>query len=170
MFPKNKKLIFITLLLLAIAFWFVIHNKRGTVREELRDFAVKDTGDVTKIFLADRAGKTIELRKEIKQDGETSGLWILNGKYYSRRDAVNLLLETLHNVEMKSFVAKTAYNTIIKQLSTTGIKCEVYLKDHEKPDKVIYVGGETQDSKGTFMMLENSTVPFVTEVPVLMAF
>ena len=34
-----------------------------------------------------------------------------------------------------------------------------------EPDKVIYVGSETQDSKGTYMMLENSSVPFVTEIP-----
>jgi hypothetical protein len=66
---------------------------------------------------------------------------------------------------MRNYVAKTAYNTIVKQLASTGIKCEVYLNNSDEPFKVIYVGGSTQDTKGTFMMLENSSVPFVTEIP-----
>jgi len=165
MFRKNRKLIIITLALAVVAVWLVWRSRNGTVREELRDFAVKDTGAVTKIFLADRAGKNIELEREFDAAGKPTGKWRVNKKYLARLDAVNLLLETLHNVQMRSFVASTAYNTIIRQLSTTGIKCEVYLNESDKPEKVIYVGGETQDSKGTFMMLEKSIVPFVTEVP-----
>jgi hypothetical protein len=158
MLKKNRILIITTIALAAIAMWFVMNTQSGTVREELRDFAVEDTAAVTKIFLADRTGKTIELERE-------GNRWRLNKKYYARRDAVKVLLETLRNVSVRSMVAKSAYNTIITQLSTSGVKCEIYLKGKNKPDKVIYVGGETQDSKGTFMMLENSSVPFVTEIP-----
>jgi len=158
MFRKNKVLIIATLILGVATVWLIMQNGSGTVREELRDFAVADTASVTKIFLADRAGKTIELERE-------GNRWRLNKKYYARRDAIKILLETLKNVSVRSMIPKSAYNTIIKQLSTGGIKCEVYMKGKEKPDKVIYVGSETQDSKGTYMMLENSSVPFVTEIP-----
>ena len=165
MFRKNKKLFVLTLLLALAAVWLVLRNKTGTVKEALRDFAVKDTAAITKIFIADRAGKTIELEREKSASGAATGKWMLNKKYYARKDAVKLLLETLYSVDVRSFVAKTAYNTIVRQLSTTGIKCEVYLNGKDKPAKVFYVGGSTQDTKGTFMMLENSLVPFVTEIP-----
>ena len=158
MFKKNGILILVTFLLAVVAVWLIMRSQSGTVKEELRDFAVKDTGAVTKIFLADRADRTIELERE-------GNRWHLNKKYYARRDAVKILLETLKNISVKSMVAKQSYNTIIKQLSTSGIKCEIYMNGKQKPDKVIYVGSETPDTKGTFMMLENSSVPFVTEIP-----
>ncbi|MBK5285577.1 MAG: hypothetical protein JJE25_09240 [Bacteroidia bacterium] len=154
----------ITAALLLVAGWLILNSRNSTVRKELRDFAVKDTAAVTKIFLADRAGKTIELEREMK-NGKPTGNWYLNKKYYARRDAVNLILETLHDVSMRSYLPKTMYNTVVRQLSTSGVKCEVYLNGKDKPEKVMYIGSETQDSKGTFMMLENSSVPFVTEIP-----
>lgn len=165
MFKKNITLILLTTILAALALWFALRNKSGTVKEVLRDFAVKDTSAISKIFLADRAGNTVVVERERNVFGKATGLWLLNKKYYARKDAIGTLLETLYKVEMKNYVAKTAYNTIVRQLSTTGIKCEVYLNGEEKPFKVIYVGGSTQDTKGTFMMLENSSVPFVTEIP-----
>ena len=165
MIKKNIKLIAAAFLLVAAAAWLIMRSRNSTVREELRDFAVKDTGAVTKIFLADRAGKTIELGREINSSGKATGKWRLNKKYYARKDAVNLILEALHDVEMRSYLPKTMYNTVIKQLSVGGIKCEVYLNGKDTPEKVMYIGSETQDSKGTFMMLENSSVPFVTEIP-----
>ena len=165
MFRKNKKLILLTSVLAVLTLWFVLQNKSGTVKEALRDFAVKDTAAISKIFIADRAGNTIELERERNASGAATGMWRLNKKYYARKDAISTLLETLYKVDMKNYVAKTAYNTIVRQLSTTGIKCEVYLNGKEKPAKVFYVGGSTQDTKGTFMILENSSVPFVTEIP-----
>src|SRR5688572_11025653 len=139
MLKKNIKLILVALVLGAATVWLVMQNRSGTVREELRNFAVEDTGSVTKIFLADRTGKTIELEREGTR-------WRLNKKYYARRDAIKVLLETLKNVSVRSMIPKSTYNTVIKQLSTGATKCEVYLNGQSKPDKVIYVGGETQDS------------------------
>src|SRR5689334_3675906 len=119
MFRKNKVLILVTLVLAVAAVWLITQNQSGTVREELRDFAVKDTASITKIFLADRAGKTIELEREGTR-------WRLNKKYYARRDAIKVLLETLKSISVRSMIPKAAYNTVIKQLSSGAVKCEVY--------------------------------------------
>src|SRR6185369_14519793 len=40
-----------------------------------------------------------------------------------------------------------------------------YQHNEKKPTKVYYVGGSTADILGTFMMLENSALPFVMEIP-----
>jgi hypothetical protein len=145
--------------------FLIVRNKTGTVKQELRDFAVKDTAAINRIFIADRRGNSVVLEREKNSSGIATGLWLVNKKYHARKDAIKILLETLYNVQMRNYVAKSAYNTIVKQLASTGIKCEVYLNDNSKPYKVIYVGSSTQDTKGTFMMLENSSVPFVTEIP-----
>ena len=38
-------------------------KSNSTISEALRDFAVKDTGEVVKIFMADKAGQSVTLEK-----------------------------------------------------------------------------------------------------------
>jgi len=53
---------------------------------------------------------------------------------------------------------------VVKNLAATNIKVEVYTGDN-KPEKVFYVGGPTKDQYGTYMMLENSSTPFIMHIP-----
>lgn len=154
---KNKSILIVTLVLLAIAAYFIITRKSGTILQELKDFAVQDTSSITKIFMADRQGNSVTLTKQ------KPGLWKLNEKYSARNDAMNLLLYTIKNIEVRSPVAKAAYNNILKDLSSSSRKVEIYSND--KLIKTYYVGGPTQDMMGTFMFLENSSVPFVIHIP-----
>lgn len=154
---KNKTILIITILLLAVAAYFMITQRKGTIREELKDFAIADTGSITKIFLADKFGNQSVITKE------TPGKWLVNGKYPARNDAVNTLLYTMKNMEMRSPVGKAGYNTVMKLIAAKGIKVEIYQND--KLSKVYYVGSATDDQLGTFMYLENSSVPFVLHIP-----
>jgi hypothetical protein len=160
---KNRIAIIIVLVLGAIAAWLVVSNGKGSIKEELKDFAVKDTAAITKIFLADKSGKTITLTRE------SENAWRVNEKFYARQDAVNLLLYTISSLEVKQPVGKKAQENVIKNLATGSTKVEIYQGDELA--KVYYVGGETQDQLGTFMLLanektgENSSVPFVMYIP-----
>ncbi|MEP7170028.1 MAG: DUF4340 domain-containing protein [Bacteroidota bacterium] len=154
---KNKLILIIALLLCAIAAYFLITQKSGTIKQELKDFAVEDTASVTKIFIADKFGHSVFVERE------TAGKWNVNGKFPARQDAVNMLLLTMKNMEVRSPAGKGAYNTIMKELSSKGRKVEIYQEG--KLAKTYYVGGATQDMLGTFMYLENSTVPFVLYIP-----
>jgi len=156
---KNRSVLIITAVLIAVGAFLIYQNKSGTIRKEDRDFTVSDTASVTKIFLADRSGGSVTLERQ------PDGTWIVNKKYLVRKGAVDLLLECFKRISVQTRVARAAYNTVIRELSTTGVKCEIYVKHDDKPLKVYYVGGSTQDVMGTYMMLENSTVPFVTEIP-----
>lgn len=156
---KNKSLILILILLLAATGYFIYRSSDTTIRTELKDFAVKDTSAITKIFLADRNGNQVSLERN------ESGKWIMNGQYEPKQDLLKILLDAIYQVQIKTRVANAAYNNIIKMLASTGIKCEIYLNREAKPAKIYYVGGHTEDATGTFMMLENSSVPFVTEIP-----
>lgn len=154
---KNKVFVIILLLLVVCAGWLYYSKRNGTISEALRDFGVKDTGSIVKIFMADKAGQQVTLEKTDDQD------WILNGKFPARPDAIKTLLETMHDVVVRSPVGKNGYNNVIKNIAAKGIKVEIYNK--EGLLKTYYVGGPTQDQMGTFMYLENSTVPFITNIP-----
>ena len=145
--------------LAALATWLILKNTNGTLREELRDFAVTDTASITKIFLADKNKNKILLERKSASE------WTVNGTDKARPGGINQLLATVKNVSVRTRVAKSYYNLTVKDLAATGIKCEIYQGDAEKPMKVYYVGGSTQDILGTYMMLEESSVPFVTEIP-----
>lgn len=156
---KNKALIIAVFILGAIAIYLVLNNKNSTIKQELKDFAVEDTASLFKIFLADKGNQQALLERQ------NDGSWKVNGKFFVRKDALKILFETLKRMEIKAPVAKAAYNNVIKSIAAGAIKVELYKKNEEKPFKVIYVGGETPDHLGTYMLLENSSSPFVMQIP-----
>lgn len=160
---KNRKAIILVILLGSLSFWFIINNKKGTIKETLRDFAVADTASINKIFLADKSGNTITLERK------SPGLWTVNGKYNARMDAVQTLLYTIKKIDIKEPIGKNAVDNVVKRLAAKAIKCEIYQND--KLTKAYYVGTETQDQTGTFMILidpetmQTSAKPFITYIP-----
>jgi hypothetical protein len=157
---RNRIPAIIVVLLGAITFWLVINNKKSTIKETLRDFAVQDTASITKIFLADKNGKSVTL------EHKSSGNWMVNGKFFARPDAMQSLLYTIKKVVVKEPVSKNAQDNIIKRLSGSAVRCEIY--SGEKLIKAYYVGTETQDQTGTYMILidletmKPSAKPFIT--------
>lgn len=155
---RNKVILIITILLVLAAIFLQHRNKSGTMREELRDFAVEDTGSITKIFLADKNQHTVLLER-------TPSGWKVDGKYKARPDAIHILLTTIKSLSVKTRVAKAAYNHVVKEIASDGIKCEIYQHGESKPAKVYYVGESTADVLGTFMLIEGSSLPFIIEIP-----
>lgn len=156
---KNKILLIILCSLLVVTAYFIFKNTNTTIKKELRDFAVKDTASISKIFIADRNGNKILLEKSGNKK------WVLNGKDEPKPDLLKLLLDAIYKIDIKNRVGKAAYNNVIKTLASSGIKCEIYQNGSQIPSKTYYVGNHTEDGLGTFMIIENSNVPFVTEVP-----
>ncbi|MCU0432909.1 MAG: DUF4340 domain-containing protein [Bacteroidia bacterium] len=160
-----KKILLPLLLVLGLGglvFWLVTRDKGATISAELRDFAVADTAAVTKVFFATKQPKTLTLTKE------SNGLWMVNGKYPVRRDAIKILMNTIHGLSVREPVSRMAKESIIKNLATGGIKVEIY--QGEKLAKVFFVGNETPDMLGTYMLLRdaetgaNSSEPFIMEL------
>ena len=78
---KNLIALIILAVLAAVAYYVYIERGSGTIKPELRDFAVKDTSAITKIFLADKFGATVTLERE------DVGEWTVNEDYKARKDA-----------------------------------------------------------------------------------
>jgi len=155
---KNRILIAVILLLGVLAGYLYIQEKPATINKELRDFAVEDTASISKIFLVDKAQKSVTLTRVNK------GRWKVNQKYYARRDLINVLLKTINLLEVKSPVSKTSRNNVITRLASGATKVEIY-QGSDVPSKVYYVGGATQNTMGTYMLIEGSSEPFITHVP-----
>ncbi len=156
---NNKTLLLIFVVLAGITVFYIYKTKYSTVKEELRDFAIKDTAAITKIYLADKDGSAITLTRGSDKE------WKLNDEFSVRRSNILNLLEVIYKVDIRTKVAKSAYNNVIKNIASNGIKCEIYLNGKDKPEKVYYIGGQTEDVLGTFMIIENSSSPFITHIP-----
>lgn len=159
---KNNKFLLATLLILvAIAAYYFISKSSGTLKNELKDFAIADTASIDKIFISDYTGAKVTLTRGEKY-------WIVDGAHKARPESIQLLITTFSQIAVKSPVPKAAINNVIKDIATKGIKVEIY-QGSNKPTKVYYFGGTTQDLLGTYMVLENngekSSVPFIMCVP-----
>lgn len=169
---KNRKAVIITAFMAIIAALLIINHSNSTLRGKDTNFAVSDTSNITRIFLADKDNNTCNLHRE------TNGAWLLNGKYPVMNETKDGMLKTLFNITVKMPVAKAARNTVIKLLAAKSVKIEIYqqvyrinlfdkikLFPHEKCTRTYYVGDATMDNRGTFMLMEGSENPCIVYIP-----
>ena len=142
---KNLSILVLLFILSAVSVYvYKSKSKLSTVDEDSRNFRVKDTASITKIFIADKAGDQATLER-------TNKGWMVNGKYLCRSEAILNLLEVIRNVEVKMSVPASIKKNVIKLMSTNALKVEIYSKD--ELIKQYYVGHETDDSESSYMLL-----------------
>ena len=154
---KKTGIFILVLAVLAISAYFLTQTNTGsTLEANERDFAVTDTAGISRIFMADKKGNSVSLSR-------AGNYWVVNDKVKARPDAVKLLLETINGLRVKAPVSKSAYDRVIRNLASNSTKVEIYMGD-EKPAKVFYVGGPTQEHTGTYILLEGASKPFVMHI------
>ncbi len=139
--------------------YYALQQKKqtGTRNSWDMEFSVPSTGDIGKIFIADRNGQRATLER-------AEGYWLYNGQHRARPTAMQTLLETIQKVQVWYVPPKVAEETMVKSLAAEGLKVEIYDRAGKKI-KCYYVGGVTNDERGTFMMMENADQPYVVHVP-----
>lgn len=162
---KNGSRILLVLLLLltALTLWVLrSKNKPVSSDKDNRKFAYRDTASLTRIFMADKEGHQCTLERK------TEG-WIVNGKYKARTEAILNLMEAIKNVDIKMSVPKESQQTVLKFMTARALKVELYAGDELV--KQYYVGYETEDSEGTYMLLtdlesgKNYDQPYACFIP-----
>lgn len=155
---KNKTLLYtvIFIALAAVAVWMVMSDSKSTLKEQDVAFFVTDTASIDQLFFADRKGFKATLKR-------VNGRWMVNNKYFVREDAMKTMLSTLYRMRVKNPVPRSAYDGVIRDLSTLGVKTEIYMKGQKV--RTFYVGNFTPDMTGTFMKLEESDLPYVVYIP-----
>ena len=136
-------------------------NDNHLNNENERNFAIKHINEIDKIFLASKDGVSITLTKQEDH-------WLVNNQFIARQDRINTLLNTAKKIKTKNRISKKKINRVIKNLSANHIKTEFYSKGQLQ--KSYFVGGETQEGDGTYMLLIdpetqlNAKQPFVTSI------
>ena len=168
---KNKLTLILALILAAVAIILILSKTKTTNLKAISDFAVEDTTNVTKIFLADKQNREITLEKNAQNN------WVVNKDYFASKNNVEVLLSTMLNLKVKKPVPKVAHNNVVSRMAGIAVKVEIYqmvyrinilglkMFPHEKLTKTYYVGDSTQDNLGTYMLMENSNTPYITHIP-----
>jgi len=169
---KNRIILLVVIVLAVMAGILILSQSDITFKRALSEFDVKDTASVSRIFLSDKNNNMVTLTRQ------PLGGWTVNDHYQASKFNVNMLLGTIHDVEVKEPVSRAAHNSVIRELSVNSVKVEIYQQDylidlfhlirlfpHEKLTKVYYVGGATMNNRGSYMLMEGSSVPFVTWIP-----
>jgi hypothetical protein len=174
---KNRNVFIVVIVLAIIAAIFILTTNTSTFKRSQSDFAVNDTSNITMIFMSDKNNNTLKMTRQLPGYN-----WIINDKYPGHKFNINMLLETMLNIQVKEPVPMAARNNMIRELSVNAVKVEIYqwvyridlfgirLFPHEKLTKVYYVGGATQNNRGTFMLMQDSPDPFITYLPGLRGF
>lgn len=157
---KRTLLLAALFLLLGAAAWYAItqKNQKTSIADSWdMEFGIPETGDIKKIFIADRKGQTATLVRSKKA-------WIYNGQFRVRPTAIQSLLETIAQVRVQYVPTEAAKPGLIKSIAAEGIKVEIYDKDDQLM-KCYYVGDVTNDERGTYMIMDKSENPYVVQIP-----
>jgi hypothetical protein len=160
---RSTLFILIALVLLTALAVYLVRSGSGlsTVNKADRDFMVKDTAQITKVFFADKEGNSAEITRE-------KGGWMVNKKYFCRSEAILNVFEAIRLMEVKMPVPKAAKDNVIRFMSSNAVKVEIYAGDEKI--KQYYIGHEPADSEGSYMILskddeENYPDPYVVFIP-----
>lgn len=157
---KRTWLLVALFLLLGAAAFYVLRQKNTQSGSHVSwdmDFAVKNTEEITRIFIADRGNHRATLERK-------DGFWLYNDKHVARPTAIQTLLETIKNINVLYIPPKASESSMVKSLASEGITVEIYGKNNQRL-KRYYVGGVTNDERGTYVIMEGAEQPYVAHVP-----
>lgn len=158
----NKKFILLLLLFLGMGIAaFFLSKKNSGVASSLdtddKNFAIQDTAAIGKLFIANKKGETVTLTRQ------NAAIWLYNNQHKVRSTAINMLLETLHGVQLKYTLPRATIPNVVKDIASEGLKVEIY-DTKNNPIKVFYIGGAIPDGRGTYMIRENADTPYAMSV------
>lgn len=122
-----------------------------------RAFGYPDTDRIARIYLADRDGQEVDLRR-----GGPTG-WTYNG-LPANANAMKNLLQAVGHMEVQRLPARAAVPNLVKNLAGGGILVRLYDGAGNKL-RGYYVGGGTNGETGTAAIVEGSENPYVVHLP-----
>ena len=152
---KNTWILLVVFAVLAF-FTYQYLNQEDTALQS-DDFAIPNTSQIGKIVLWDKTKKRVTLTRE-------DDTWQVNDKYPVRPEAIDILLETLENLDIVAQVSKAAEATVLKSVNINSTITEVYDKQG-KLLKELYIGGGARASTTTYMMQKGNPTPYEVSLP-----
>ena len=148
-----KKDNFISIVLLTtLIFLYSCKNEKI----DQKNFAINDSINISKIIMSDKSGNSILLKKNKNN-------WTVNNKYEVWQRQIDYTLKVMEDIRIKSSVSEKKIDYVIKNIATTGVKIELFQDD--KRIRSYYIGGNTKDYQGTYMMMEDSETAYIMHIP-----
>lgn len=147
----------ILVILCVVAYFTLIRDNSSSYSKKDAAFAIADTNDIYRIVLTNMKGDTIDLKRN--QDD-----WLVNDLYAPRPDAMHNLLRTMNQMAVKVPVSKSMHNNVIRNISGRHTHVQIF----DAKNKLIrgyYIGDNTDQLNGTFMLMEEADMPFVVNIP-----
>jgi len=174
---KNTLAIVIAAILVIIAGVLISNNRYlSTIRGDEADFSVFDTAAITKLFFANKHEQQVLLQR-------TENGWVVDNQYKASQRLVNDMLTTLNRLRVRMPVSLKKSDNVITRMAGNNIKVEIYqivprinlfnrikLFNHEKRTKVFYVGDDTQDNNGSFVLKEGADKAYIVHIHGFMGF
>lgn len=164
---KNKIILIVSFLLIVGVVAILLLKDNSTIEQ---NYHISDTKTITKVIIDDKDGNHLEILKV------EDSVWKVNNSPANMK-VVDMLLSTLKDMRIREPIAQAARNNIVKQLASSGKTVKIYQDKHaidlgfmklfkrEKLTKTLYIGSETQDNMGTYMMLKGEDSPCIIYIP-----
>lgn len=135
-----------------------LFSKKDDLEKLKKDYTIhiEDTASITRIIISDKTPQTVTLVRD-------GNVWRTGSGELTRKDAIETLLETLYRVRLKNFVPESARDNVLKRMASAGKEVKVYAGN--KLIRHFFVGTETMDEMGTYMMLKNGKNPYAMFIP-----
>ena len=147
---KNRFYIYLSMLILCIYF----SSCKTDVNEKY--FNLSKTEKIDKIIMSDKSGNIIELEKDEEK-------WTINSKYPVWQRQIEYTLSVMKDIRVKSSVSEQKINFVLQNIAAKGVKVEIF--EGEQKIKSYYIGGNTSDHTGTYMIMENAKNAYVMHIP-----
>lgn len=157
----NRNIILILILLIAgAAAFFIWKTKKDPSSSFDRadsNFRVEDINTIGRIIITNKEGD----RSDLKRVGDH---WTINDINRARQTNIDHLLKGISRQDLEYIPNKAATQGILNSMAVNGIHVEIF--DNAGKQLVnYYVGGVTQDERGTFFLKEGSTQPYTLREP-----
>lgn len=149
----------VLLILLGLVYYLISYNNQTGSAADLsdREFAIENTEDIGKIFIAHRDRESITLTKKGSE-------WYVNDGMLASENAMENLLRVIKDLEIKYIPTRASYSNVIQTIAGIGIKVEIYDR-RDRLMKAYYIGGVSQDERGTYFIMEDADQPYVMHLP-----
>jgi hypothetical protein len=152
---KYRSYIIITTLLALLALYYLIHERRGTLKIDTHYFALTDTSEITRIVIA--SGKrTVTL----EQSGDN---WVVNQKYNANIKLINGLMGLLTSMEINAPVPKSLRPVVLARFPHKSV--HVTIETQTKTVKDFEICDIDSLHLGSFIKEPGSSDVYIARIP-----
>ena len=144
------------------AFYLIQQNQASdSIRDiELeRNFTVDKKSDIKGLIVTPK--KTPPYRLDL-----VDGVWYLNNSIKASKHVVESILQVFTKVEMDHIPTKAASDKVRQAIKENGINVQL-LGKNGKVMKTVWIGSDASFGKGTHMMMDGATQPYVMALPLI---